>query len=147
MTLLSKTLPSTAVLLSSIVLVANAAQPTPKPPGSVVRPTPQHSAATRSEVLRGDLDAIIKRRQLRVLVVPDKLTFFFDGSQLRGAVYEAMREFEMVLNKKLNTGKLPLSFIYIPARRSEVLKMLAEGRGDIAAARLPVTTGGRALVD
>jgi len=98
-------------------------------------------------VLTGDLDAIAKRRTLRVLVVPDKLTFFFDGSHLRGAVYEAMREFETVLNKKLDTGKLPLNFIYIPVRRNEVLQMLADGRGDIAAASLPVTAEARELVD
>jgi membrane-bound lytic murein transglycosylase MltF len=107
----------------------------------------QQPAPNRNERFIGDLDAIVKRRFLRVLVVPDKITFFFDGSQLRGAVHEAMQEFETVLNRKLDTGKLPLNFIYIPVRRNEILQMLADGRGDIAAARLPVTKDGKRLVD
>lgn len=137
---------SLAVLLSLLTSCAPA-QTKKNPQDAPPVKAAQQDYRNRNTVLTGDLDAIAKRRVLRVLVVPDKITFFFDGSQLRGAVYEAMREFEVVLNKRLNTGKLPLAFVYIPVRRDEILRMLAEGRGDIAAARLPVTRDAEKLVD
>jgi hypothetical protein len=48
----------------------------------------------RTQVARGDLDAILQRRYLRALVVPDRLTFFFDNGQMYGTAYEALMELE-----------------------------------------------------
>src|SRR5215469_738810 len=53
---------------------------------------------------RGDLDGIAKRRILRVLVAPNKLGFYFDGSEIHGALYEFCQEFERFLNDKAHTG-------------------------------------------
>ena len=30
----------------------------------------------------GDLDGLLERRYIRVLVIPDKMNFFFDGAQM-----------------------------------------------------------------
>lgn len=95
----------------------------------------------------GDLDEILKRRYLRVLVVPERLGLFFEDGQLRGATHEIMTEFQRLLNKKYNKQHLPIEFVYIPARRDQILDMLADGRGDIGAGRLPVTDSGKAKVD
>jgi hypothetical protein len=62
------------------------------------------------ERCHGDLDGIAKRRILRVLVAPDKLGFYFDGSEIHGAIYEFCRKFERFLNHKLETGNLAILF-------------------------------------
>jgi len=81
----------------------------------------------------GDLDGIAKRRVLRVLVVPSKLGFYFNGSQMEGAIYDYIREFETFLNKKLNTGNVKVHAVFVPVARERLIPMLAEGRGDLVA--------------
>ncbi len=80
-------------------------------------------------------------------MVPDRLGFFFDGAQMQGAVYEFMTEFERVINKKYTKSKLPLEIVFVPVHRDQVLDMLADRRGDIAAARLAVTEEAKKRVD
>lgn len=101
----------------------------------------------RQAKMGGDLDEIVERRYIRVLVTPDKMGFFFDGGQMRGAVHEALTEFERLLNQKGKTKTLPLKVLFIPVRRDQLLDMLADGRGDIAAARIADTPELRARVD
>jgi membrane-bound lytic murein transglycosylase MltF len=79
----------------------------------------------------GDLDGIVKRRILRVLVAPNKLGFYFDGSEMHGAMYEFCREFERFLNHKLHTGNLAIHFAFIPIGRDNLLPKLADGYGDL----------------
>jgi membrane-bound lytic murein transglycosylase MltF len=95
----------------------------------------------------GDLDGMVRRRYIRVLVVPDKMQLFFDGSRTRGATHDAMREFESFLNQKLNTPMTPVGIILMPTRRDEILRALADGRGDIAAGNLGISAERQAIVD
>jgi len=95
----------------------------------------------------GDLDGMLERRYLRVLVIPDKMNFFFDGSQMRGITYEAMREFEAFLNKKFERAKAPVGLIFVPVRRDEILQALVAGHGDIAAAGLARSEEREKVVD
>src|SRR5437879_3705715 len=81
----------------------------------------------------GDLDGIVTRRILRVLVAPNKLGFYFDGSEIHGALYEFCREFERFLNHKLHTGNLAIHLVFIPIGRDSLLPKLAEGYGDLVA--------------
>jgi membrane-bound lytic murein transglycosylase MltF len=83
------------------------------------------------EKFTGDLDELIKRRFIRVLVVADRTSIMFDGVQMRGVMYDSLREFETVLNKKYKTGKAPISLIFLPVDRDHVAGALAEGRGEI----------------
>lgn len=111
-----------------------------------------HEDANLEQKLRrarmgGDLDEIITRRYLRVLVVPDKLGFFFDNGQMHGAAYEGLTEFERLINQKEKGKKLPLKVLFIPVRRDQLLDMLADGRGDVAVARIADTPELRARVD
>lgn len=61
-----------------------------------------------------DLDAMLKWRTIRVLVVHSKLFYFLDGGQQRGLTYDALQMFEADLNRKLKTGTLKLSVVPIP---------------------------------
>ena len=85
------------------------------------------------EKWHGDLDGIDNRRILRVLVAPNKLGFYFDGSEIHGALYEFCREFERFLNHKLHTGNLAIHLVFIPVGRDTLLPKLAEGYGDLVA--------------
>src|SRR4029077_6851294 len=80
-----------------------------------------------------DLDSILNRRILRVLVAPNKLGFYFDGSEIHGALYEFCIEFARFLYHKLRTGNLPIPLAYIPVGRDSLLPKLAEGYGDLVA--------------
>jgi membrane-bound lytic murein transglycosylase MltF len=61
--------------------------------------------------------------------------------------YDAFREFEDYINKKLKTGTRKVKMVYLPVPRDKLLPWLAEGRGDIAAANLTITDERRESVD
>jgi membrane-bound lytic murein transglycosylase MltF len=103
--------------------------------------------ALPSEKWTGDLEGMIKRRMIRVLVVYSKTFFFVDKGTQRGVAYEAFRKFEEHLNQKLKTRHLRVNVVFIPVARDELLPALLEGRGDVAAANLTVTEGREKLVD
>ena len=88
-----------------------------------------------------------ERRYIRALVVHSKTFYFLDGAQQRGITYEALKEFERFLNKRLGTSSLQVHVVFLPVRRDEMIPALVEGRGDIAAANLTITPGRRKLVD
>ena len=95
----------------------------------------------------GDLGAMAKRREIRALVVYGKMFYFVDRGTQRGASYEALRLFERYVNERLHTGKVPVSIVYFPVRRDQIIPMLRDGRGDLAAADLTITPERRQLVD
>jgi hypothetical protein len=53
------------------------------------------------EKFTADLDGLVKRRVIRILVVADRTTLFSDGIQMRGLMYDMFPEFEAGLNKKV----------------------------------------------
>src|SRR5262245_15111421 len=101
----------------------------------------------------GDLDGMIERRMVRVLVTPSKMFYFQDRGRQRGATYDGFRLMERLFNEKLEKEKklkqkhLKVRFVFIPMRRDELLPALVAGKGDIAAANLTVTPERSALVD
>jgi membrane-bound lytic murein transglycosylase MltF len=88
----------------------------------------------------GDLDGMIERRQVRVLVPYSRTFYFIDerGSQ-RGLAYEFMEAFEDFLNDKLGRGHQRVNVIYVPVTRDRLIPWLRDGRGDVIAANLTVT--------
>jgi membrane-bound lytic murein transglycosylase MltF len=100
-----------------------------------------------TELWTGDLDQMIKRRIIRVLVAHSKTFFFVDKGTQRGTSYDAMKTFEEELNKKLKTKHLRVHVMFVPVSRDRLLPGLLEGRGDIAAANLTITPARQALVD
>lgn len=101
----------------------------------------------RTEKWSGDIDGMIERRFIRALVLYNKTGFFYDGPQPRGVSYEALKEFEKYINKKLNTGNKPLQVVFLPVTREEGLKRMADGRGDIAVANIPITPEMQQIAD
>ncbi len=88
----------------------------------------------------GDLDGMVERRQIRVLVPYSRTFYFLDerGSQ-RGLSYEFMEAFEDFLNDKLGRGHQRVNVIYVPVTRDRLIPWLRDGRGDVIAANLTVT--------
>ena len=63
----------------------------------------------------GDLPEMLKVRQIRVLVVPSRTSYFIDDQgQLRGLDYEIFKAWEKILNKNRRKGEAPVSVIFIP---------------------------------
>jgi membrane-bound lytic murein transglycosylase MltF len=100
-----------------------------------------------AEQWMGDLDQMITRRFVRVLVAHSKTFFFVDKGTPRGASHDVMRAFEEELNKKLKRAHLRVHVMFIPVARDRLLPGLIDGRGDIAAANLTITPAREAHVD
>lgn len=101
----------------------------------------------RVEKWSGDIDELVERRYIRALVLHSKTGFFYDGPQPLGISYEGLREFEKFLNKRLNTGNKPVQVVFLPVTREEGLNRLADGRGDIAVANIPIIPETQKLAD
>jgi membrane-bound lytic murein transglycosylase MltF len=101
----------------------------------------------------GDLDAMIERRVIRVLVVPSKTFYFVSKGVQRGASYDFARQFDEDLNKKLlaqkklGRTKLKVKMFFVPVGREGVIAALNAGKGDIAATSMTITDSARKVVD
>jgi membrane-bound lytic murein transglycosylase MltF len=95
----------------------------------------------------GDFDGMVKRRQIRILVVHSKTFYFIDSGAQRGFSYDAGRAFEDAVNKKLGLRLLRVEAVFIPVSAGELLPALLNGRGDIAIANLTVTPERQQFVD
>ena len=100
-----------------------------------------------TQKLTGDLGEIRKRRAIRALVSYSRTNFFLDGSEMRGASYELLREYEKQLNAGIKNPAKKLVMVFVPVPFEELLPALVEGRGDIAVAGLTITPERQALVD
>lgn len=105
-------------------------------------------ALLRSEKWTGDLDGMVERRAIRVLVTFSKTNYFLDLAHQRGATYEMMEAFEKHVNQAFQKSKhLKIDVIFIPVPRDQLLPGLLKGLGDIAAAGLTATAGRKTQVD
>jgi membrane-bound lytic murein transglycosylase MltF len=139
-----------ALFLLAAAVPALAQKQAPKKPGGeglTIDP------ATLMKPMKGDLDAMIERRLIRVLTVPNKTFYFQDKGTQRGLTYDAFKLVEQELNKrlekedKLKQKHLKVRVVFIPVGRNQLLPALAEGKGDIAAANLTITPERQKLVD
>ena len=136
-------------LLSSMLSIATAAvAQTPAPPPAkepaAKQGLPQIPAA---KTWTGDLDGMIKRRVIRVLVPYSKTYYFVDRAVQHGLSYEVTRLLEADLNKKLKTGNVRLHVVCIPVTRGEMVPGLLEGKGDVAMGNLTITPERQKQVD
>jgi membrane-bound lytic murein transglycosylase MltF len=88
---------------------------------------------------KGDLDGMVERRYVRMLVTFSKTNYFLDGPKQYGATYDGGKHFEEFLNKRLGTKHIRVQLAFIPVSRDRIFQALAEGKGDIAAANLTIT--------
>ena len=89
---------------------------------------------------QGDLDGMLGRRMIRVLVPYSRTLYFVDyGGRQRGMSYDFMRAFEVELNAHRPRGSLPVQLVFMPVARERLLPLLMAGHGDVVAANLTVT--------
>jgi membrane-bound lytic murein transglycosylase MltF len=132
--------------------VAAAAPDARVPPASVPEPDPAQSAAAavpaddphlniafNNPPWFGDLDKMIERRVIRVLVPYSKMFYFIDAGTQRGLSYEMMESFGNSVNKKHKLTKLRVHMVFLPTSRDQLLSSLNAGLGDVVAANLTVT--------
>ncbi|MCC6170568.1 MAG: transporter substrate-binding domain-containing protein [Gammaproteobacteria bacterium] len=89
---------------------------------------------------RGDLDGMVQRRYLRVLVPYSKTLYFVDlGGRQRGISHDFMRAFEDDLNQRLGRTELRVHAVFVVVPRDQLIPALLDGRGDVVAANLTIT--------
>ena len=95
---------------------------------------------------KGDLPGMLDRRVIRVLTTYSKTFFFISKGQQRGATHDIFAAYERSLNaqlakdKKLKQRHLKVRIIFVPVTRDTLFTALNEGKGDIAAANLTITS-------
>jgi membrane-bound lytic murein transglycosylase MltF len=87
----------------------------------------------------GDLDDMVKRHEIRALVVYSRSGFFYDAGQPEGIYYEAFQEFQRFVNQRFRTGALQINVTYIPVRFEQLESALRDGVGDVIAFGVIVT--------
>jgi membrane-bound lytic murein transglycosylase MltF len=102
-----------------------------------------------NEPWKGDFDAMLERRIIRVLVPYSRTLYFVDKGRERGLTADLARDFEQYLNTKYATklGKRPVTVLLIPTTRDKLLSGVVDGLGDIAAGNLTVTDERLKIVD
>jgi membrane-bound lytic murein transglycosylase MltF len=133
---------SAALITTLLLLTTSAGAQAPAKPHAAAAPTPQADYALPDVTAKkwtGDLDGMIKRRQIRILVPYSKTFYFVDRGTQRGLAYNAGRFFEEDINKTLNTKHIRIHVPFLPISRDELIPGLLEGRGDVAIANLTIT--------
>jgi membrane-bound lytic murein transglycosylase MltF len=87
----------------------------------------------------GDLDGMIKRRRIRVLVPYNRTMYFLDKGAQKGLAYDAFTMFESELNKSLQKRHVRVHVVFVVVSRDEFIPALLQGKGDVAAATLTIT--------
>ena len=126
-------------LLSGLALIASTMAAQTSAQTSTTGSSGKSGLALPREKWIGDLDGMIKRRIVRVLVPYSKTYYFVDRAVQRGLSYDVTRLLEADLNKKLRTGHMRLSVVCIPVNRGQMIPGLLEGQGDIAMGNLTIT--------
>jgi len=147
-----KTRTFSAALTATLLLLAAGAgaQAPAKPPTKAAAPSAQTDYALPDITAKkwtGDLDGMIKRRQVRILVPYSKTFYFVDRGTQRGLAYDVGRVFEEDLNKQLKSKHVRVHVLLVPVARDEIIPGLLEGRGDVAIANLTITPARLKQVD
>jgi len=98
---------------------------------------------------KGDVQGMVERRQIRVLVPYSRTLYYNDRGRERGVTADHVRDFERFVNQKYekSLARRPITVYMIPTTRDELFLEVAGGRGDIAAGNLTVTAAREKIVD
>lgn len=96
----------------------------------------------------GDLDSMIARRRIRVLVSYTYLYYTINLKQRSGVAFEALNIFEASLNEQLGLKNAKqVRIIFIPVNRKQIISLLQQGYADFAYAGMTITEERKKLVD
>jgi membrane-bound lytic murein transglycosylase MltF len=95
----------------------------------------------------GDLDSLVKRRIIRALVPYSRTYYHIDGKGRSGMAFEALNAFEQYVNKQLGFSTPQVRVVFIPVSHDQLIKMLAEGYGDLALGGITILEERKSLVD
>jgi membrane-bound lytic murein transglycosylase MltF len=101
----------------------------------------------RVETWSGDLDGMLERRAVRILIVPSKTFFFLNKADTMGLIAETGQEFEKWINKRHAKPPFDIKVVFVPTTRDRIFQDLVDGKGDIAAANLTITAERSNIVD
>jgi membrane-bound lytic murein transglycosylase MltF len=146
------------VLLLGTASCTPSGDPTADTQGTVSTDAAGETAADRAEhrlldLVRtpwvGDLDGMLERRLIRVLILPSRTMYFLERGKPRGMIAEFQAAFEAFINKRFppQNRHLKTTVAVVPISRDDLMPALLEGRGDIAASNLTITAGRQAAVD
>jgi membrane-bound lytic murein transglycosylase MltF len=97
---------------------------------------------------KGDLDAMAKRRIVRVLVPFRRPEFFYMEGRPTGILQEAFQELEKALNAKFKTtASNRIIVMLLPTPMDRFQERMTGGYGDIAAAGISVTEAHKTIAD
>ena len=120
-----------------------AAQQTPQKKPEVKAPS------TQAEQWTGDLDGMLQRRTIRVVVAYSKTQYYVLKGMQYGISYEGGTAFEKYINRKYpsKTKNVKLHVVFRPVQRDELFSHLTDGTADIAIAGLTITPDRKKIVD
>ena len=95
----------------------------------------------------GDLDSMIARRYIRVLVPYSKTYYYIEGMKTYGLAYDLLNLFEKELNRQLNFDPAKVRIIFIPVSREHILELLTGGYADMIASGYTITSERKELID
>jgi membrane-bound lytic murein transglycosylase MltF len=153
---------SLALCVSSLLLLSacgkkdspSAQQPAPAQPKAVAQtaPAPQPAASDDNpppanammlplnfDKHTGDLDEMVKRKNIRALVMLNPVAFFYDQGQPHGIMYETMEDFQRFANKKLQLGAPGLKVTFLPVSPAQAEAALTSGMGDVIVNGIAIT--------
>jgi len=113
------------------------AKPAPTPAAQAAKPQPAATLPIVRKPWTGDLDAMVKRRVIRVLVPHSKSLYFVERGQPRGIAYDAFTAFGEQINK--GKGNLKVQIVFFPTTRDKLIPDLLAGLGDIVVAGITIT--------
>ena len=97
---------------------------------------------------KGDLDEMVKRRVVRVLVPFRRPEFFYMEGRPVGILQEVFQEYEKVLNVKYKTTAANrVVVVPLPTPQDKLRERMVNGYGDIAAYGISITPENKAAVD
>ena len=116
-----------------------------QPPGDEPLASPEVSDVLPEEFLniwvpwQGDLDEMVERRVIRVLVPFGGYQYYYVRGRPRGAIVELLQKMEIFLNDELKRRNIRVYVVAIPVSRDHLIRYLLGGHGDLVAADLTVT--------
>ena len=100
-----------------------------------------------TETAFGDLDSMVARRYIRVLVPYSKTYYYVEGMKRYGLAYDLLNLFEQHLNTQLKFNPPKVRVIFIPVSREFMVPLLKDGHADLIASGFTLTSERGKVID